>query len=152
MVIEVRGKLYVEAPKGRKRRRTVYPYRAPGGYPLAEKVAERLVEVAAEQAAGRNPEGIMFPSPRGMYWRSSNFSRRVLKGAYLATGWQDAPGHARWTWHSLRHVFCTTALNTWGLDVADVSRLAGHSTTRVTFDMYVGSVAGALERARAATG
>ena len=151
-VIEVRGHLYVEAPKGRKRRRTVYPYRTPGGYPLAARVAERVVEVAAEQAAGRNPEGIMFPSPRGLCWRSSNFSRRVLKGAYLATGWQDTAGHAKWTWHSLRHVFCTTALNTWGLDVADVSRLAGHSTTRVTFDMYVGSVAGALERARAATG
>jgi hypothetical protein len=49
-------------------------------------------------------------------------------------------------------VFCTTALNTWKLDVSDVSRLAGHSNTRITFEMYVGSVAGALERARQATG
>jgi hypothetical protein len=28
----------------------------------------------------------------------------------------------------------------------------GHSNTRVTFEMYIGSVAGALERARQATG
>jgi integrase len=56
------------------------------------------------------------------------------------------------TWHSLRHVFCTTALSTWKLDVSDVSRLARHRNTRVTFEMYVGSVAGALERARRAIG
>jgi len=49
----------------------------------------------------------------------------------------------RRTWHSLRHVSCTAALNTWKLDVSEVSWLAGHSNTRVTFEMYVGSVAGA---------
>jgi hypothetical protein len=48
-------------------------------------------------------------------------------------------------------VFCTTALNTWGMDVSDVSRLAGHANVRVTLEMQVGSVAGALERARRAT-
>jgi hypothetical protein len=92
----------------------------------------------------------MFPTPTGKSWRSSNFNRRVLKTAFLAAGWRD--GTARWTWHSLRHVFCTTALSTWKLDVSDVSRLAGRSNTRVPFEMYAGSVAGALERARRATG
>ena len=43
------------------------------------------------------------------------------------------------------------ALNTWGMDVSDVSRLAGHANVRVTLEMYVGSVVGALERARRAT-
>ena len=148
-VIEVRGRLYLEPPKGRKRRHTIYPYQTPAGYPLAQMIAIRVTEVQQEQAVGRNPEGLMFPTPTGKYWRSSNFNRRVLKAAYLATGWRD--GSARWTWHSLRHVFCTTALSTWKLDVTDVSRLAGHSNTRVTFEMYVGSVAGALERARQAT-
>ena len=149
-VIEVRGRLYVEPPKGRKRRRTIYPSHTPAGYPLAQMIAIRVAEVRQEQAAGRNPEGVMFPTPTGKYWRSSNFNRRVLKAAFLVAGWRD--GAARWTWHSLRHVFCTTALSTWKLDVSDVSRLAGHSNTRVTFEMYVGSVAGALERARQATG
>jgi site-specific recombinase XerD len=89
-------------------------------------------QVRQEQADGRNPEGIMFPTPRGKYWRSSNFYRCVLKTAFRAAGWLD--GSARWTWHTLRHVFCSTALNTWKLDVSDVSRLAGHSNTRVTFE------------------
>jgi integrase len=38
-VVEVAGHLYVEAPKCRKYRKTIYPRRTPDGYPLAEKLA-----------------------------------------------------------------------------------------------------------------
>jgi integrase len=93
----------------------------------------------------------MFPSPRGTYWRSSNFDRRVLAPAYLAAGWRDAGGNGQWTWHSLRHVLCTTALFTWKLDATDVSAMAGHANVRTTLDMYVGTTAGVLNRARTAT-
>jgi integrase len=150
-VVEVAGHLYVEAPKNRKYRRTIYPRHTPGGYPLADRLAARIEAARAEQAAGSNPLGLMFPSPTGKHWRSSNFSRNVLKCAYLAAGWRDADGHGRWTWHSLRHVFCTTALFSWKLDATDVSRLAGHANYRITLDMYVGATAGVLERARKAT-
>jgi integrase len=85
------------------------------------------------------------------YWRGSNFSRRVLRPAYRAAGWRDADGNGRWTWHSLRHVFCTTGLFTWKLDATDVSRMAGHANYRITLDMYVGATAGVLDRARMAT-
>jgi hypothetical protein len=44
--------LYVEAPKNRKFRRTIYPRRMPGGYPLAERLAARIEEARAEQEAG----------------------------------------------------------------------------------------------------
>ncbi len=141
---------YIEAPKGRKRRRTIYPRRTPDRFPLGEQIARRIGEVETEEARGRNSHGLMFPTPTGRYWRSSNFYRQVLKRAYLAAGWRGH-GEDRWTWHSLRHVFCTTALGAWGLEVGDVSRLAGHANTRVTLEMYVGTVAGALDRARQAT-
>jgi integrase len=150
-VVEVAGRLFLEAPKGRKRRRTIYPRRTPAGYPLAVRLAARIEEGRAEQEAGTNPLGLVFPSPKGMHWRSSNFSRRVLASAYLAAGWRDADGYGEWTWHSLRHVFCTTALFTWRLDPTDVSRMAGHANYRTTLDMYVGATAGVLDRARAAT-
>ena len=150
-VVEVAGHLYVEAPKCRKYRRTIYPRRTPDGYPLAERLAARIEEARAEQEAGTNPLGLIFPSPKGKHWRSSNFNRDVLKRAYLAIGWRDAEGNGRWTWHSLRHVFCTTALFTWKLDPTDVSRMAGHANYRITLDMYVGSTAGVLDRARQAT-
>ncbi len=150
-VIEVAGHLYVEAPKNRKRRQTVYPRRAPSGYPLAERLATRVEQARTEQDSGTNPLGLIFPSPHGKHWRSSNFNRNVLKRAYLEVGWRDADSNGVWTWHSLRHVFCTTALFTGKLDVTDVSRMAGHANYRITLDMYVGSTAGVLDRARQAT-
>jgi len=150
-VVEVAGKLYLEAPKGRKRRSTIYPARTPAGYPLADTIAARIQQARAEQDTGANPLGLMFPSPRGSYWRSSNFDRRVLAPAYQAAGWRDPDGNDTWTWHSLRHVFCTTALFCWHLEPTDVSCMAGHANIRVTLDMYVGATAGVLDRARTAT-
>src|SRR5271157_3588677 len=150
-VIEVSGTLLTGAPKGRKRRKTIYPARTPQGYPLAEKITARIPAARAEQKAGANPLGLMFPSPRGTYWRSSNFDRRVLAPAYRAAGWRDAGGNGTWTWHSLRHVLCTTALFTWKLNDTEVSAMAGHANVRTTLDMYVGTTAGVLDRARTAT-
>ena len=150
-VVEVGGRLYLEAPKARKYRSTIYPVRTPEGYPLAEKLAARAEAVRAEMDAGTNPPGLMFPSPREKYWRSSNFDRRVLASAYQAAGWRDGDGNGDWTWHSLRHVFCVTALFSWKLEARDVSGLAGHANVRTTLDMYVGTTAGTLDRARTAT-
>jgi integrase len=150
-VVEVAGHLYIEAPKNRKFRRTIYPRLTPSGFPLAARLAARIEAARAEQEAGTNPLGLIFPSPTGKHWRSSNFNRNVLQRAYLAAGWRDGDGNGRWTWHSLRHVFCTTALFTWKLDATDVSRMAGHANYRITLDMYVGSTAGVLDRARTAT-
>ena len=108
-VIEVAGHLYIEAPKGRKCRKTIYPRLTPDGYPLAERLAVRIEQARAEQATGINPLGLIFPSPKFKLWRSSNFNRNVLQPAYAAACWRDGDGCGRWTWHSLRHVFCTTA-------------------------------------------
>jgi len=150
-VAEIAGHLYLEAPKNRKRRQTIYPRATPAGYPLAEKIAARTAQARAEQHTGTNPLGLIFPSPQGKYWRSSNFNRNVLKRAYHAARWRDTTGNGHWTWHSLRHVFCTTALFTWKLDATDVSRMAGHANSRITLDMYIGTTAGVLDRARTAT-
>jgi integrase len=150
-LIEVAGRQYIEPPKNRKHRKTIYPVRTPGGYPLASKLAARAEAARAEQAAGTNPLGLIFPSPRNKLWRTSNFDRRVLAPAYHAAGWRDTDGHGTWTWHSLRHVFCTTALFTWKLDPTDVSRMAGHANYRITLEMYLGTTAGILDRARQAT-
>jgi hypothetical protein len=44
-----------------------------------------------------------------------------LAPTYRAAGWRDEAGNGDWTWHSLRHVFCVTALFGWKLEAADVS-------------------------------
>jgi len=108
-VVEISGQMYVEAPKNRKYRRTIYPRRTPDGYPLAEQLAARIEEARAELKAGTNPKGFIFPSGSGGHWRSSNFNRRILQPAYLKAGWRNSSREGQWTWHSLRHVFCTTA-------------------------------------------
>ena len=64
-VVEISGRLYEEAPKNRKRRRTIYPRRTPEGYLLADRVAARIRAARGEQEAGTNPLGLMFPSPKG---------------------------------------------------------------------------------------
>ena len=93
-VVEVAGHLYVEAPKNRKFRRTIYPRRTPAGYPLAERLAARIEAARAEQDAGTNPLGLVFPSPAGKHWRSSNFQRNVLKRAYRQPGGATATAAA----------------------------------------------------------
>jgi integrase len=150
-VVEVAGHLYIEAPKNRKFRKTIYPRLTPSGYPLAERLAARAEAARAEQDAGLNPAGLIFPSPMFKLWRSSNFNRNVLQHAYTAAKWRDTSGNGDWTWHSLRHVFCTTALFTWKLDPTDVSCMAGHANVRTTLLMYVGTTAGVLDRAHKAT-
>ena len=106
--VEVAGTLYLEAPKGRKRRSTIYPARTPAGYPLADKLAARAEQARAEQDAGTNPLGLMFPSPRGTWWRSSNFDRRVLAPAYQAAGWRDPTAPIATTCWLLRPCPCTS--------------------------------------------
>jgi integrase len=75
-VIEIGGRLYEEAPKNRKRRRTIYPRRSPEGYPMADRVVARIQAARREQEAGTNPLGLVFPSPKGKHWRANNSNPR----------------------------------------------------------------------------
>jgi hypothetical protein len=56
-LVEVAGHLYVEAPRCRKFRTTIYPVTTPDGYPLAAKLAARTGQARAERQARR-------PGPR----------------------------------------------------------------------------------------
>jgi integrase len=66
-VVEVGEHQYVEAPKNRKFRRTIYPRRTPDGYPLAERLAACIESARAEQEAGTNPHSLIFHSRSGGY-------------------------------------------------------------------------------------
>jgi integrase len=129
-VLETRHGLKLSAPKGRKRRITMYPARTPKGIPLAELVAQRLGELS--------PDALLFPSPRGRWARRSGYGRRIFRPAADAAGWpHDGDGRLCWTFHSLRHVFATWALAQPGARLEDVSRLLGHSSVRITQDVYI---------------
>jgi integrase len=129
-VVETRSALTLELPKGRRRRVTMYPATTPAGVDLAALVDRRLAELGGD--------GLVFPAPQGGWAWRSNYGRNTWDPAATSVGWPRAEdGRWAWTFHSLRHVFATWALNPPDLRVEDVSRLLGHSSTRVTQDIYI---------------
>jgi hypothetical protein len=150
-VVEVAGKHYIELPKGRKRRKTIYPVRTPAGYPLAAKIDAPYRAGQGRDAGRPQPAGPDVPQPSVRDMAVLQL-RPPRPGPRLPhRRWRDEHGNGAWTWPSKRYVFCTTALFTWKLDAADVSRMACHANYRITLDMYVGTTAGILDRARQAT-
>lgn len=130
-ILETRRALKTALPKGRRRRVTMYPAVTPGGVDLAALVDKRLAELD-------HPDDLVFPAAQGGWARRSNYGRNTWDPAAHDIGWPRTEND-RWTWtfHSLRHVFATWSLNQPGLRLEDVSRLLGHSSTRVTQDVDI---------------
>jgi integrase len=92
---------------------------------LAPRAARTLRELSvAQQVDARpNPHGLVFPSPRGSYWRDSNFDRRV---------WQKTRVKAKLptlTFHTLRY-FYISMVRAQGLPTALTEQLVGHVDER----------------------
>lgn len=66
-----------------------------------------------------------------------NYARNVWDPAAHAVGWPRGGRSWAWTFHSLRHVFATWAIHGPHIPLEDLSRLMGHSSTRVTQDIYI---------------
>ena len=131
-VVETRSELREALPKGRRRRVTMYPACTPGGVDLDALVERRLSELT-------EPAELMFPAPRGGWERRSNYGRNLWDPACEFIGWPKNPDRNGWLWtfHSLRHVFATWAMGQPSIRIEDVSRLLGHSSVRVTQEIYV---------------
>lgn len=148
-------------PKMAKRRTTIYPAVTPTGYRLENALRRRAVEARQEQAAGLNPRALLFPNKAGSWMHTGNFHRDIFaKAAENAEGWEsrevvksNGKGKTKtiqqwnFVWHSLRHRFCTFALEEWGQDLSVVSVAAGHADAATTMRLYVGADDDALDRA-----
>lgn len=131
-VVDSRSALVPGLPKGRRRRITMFPAVTPAGVDLAAMVERRLAEVEVEVGE------LLFPAPRSGWQRRSNYSRNIWDRAANDIGWpRREDGRWLWTFHSLRHVFATWALHEARIPIEDLSRLMGHSSTRVTQDIYI---------------
>jgi integrase len=129
-VIETRSGLKLALPKSRRKRLTMFLATTASDIDLTAMITRRLGEVG--------PDGLRFPSPHGQWVRRSNYGRNLWDPAAETVGWpRRAGGHWAWTFHSLRHVFATWALAQPGLRIEDVGRLLGHSSIRVTQDIYI---------------
>lgn len=129
----VDGELRFVLPKMGKRREVILSPDA-FGIDLVEWMNQRAHEVG--------PNGLIFPTPTGRPWRRSNYLADSFTPARMA-----AWGGLKWSFHSLRHHAATRLLQL-GNSVTDVSLMLGHSSPRITFDMYVGHQASAFDRIR----
>lgn len=92
---------------------------------LAPQAARALRELSVGQQVDErpNPQGLVFPSPRGSYWRDSNFDRRI---------WQKARIKAKLPelmFHTLRY-FYISMVRAQGLPTALTEQLVGHVDER----------------------
>jgi integrase len=132
---EVRGKAVIGTPKDHERRDVPIP--------------AFLVDDLAELVAGRSPGELVFPSPKGSILRNGNFRRNVFDAAAERAGLEGI------TSHGLRHTAASLAIQA-GATVVVVSRMLGHSSAKVTLDVYahlfaddLDTVADRLHEARA---
>jgi integrase len=143
------GGAFVKAlPKGGKPRVITYPaWMNDYLLPLFETVEKRHRQTFQQSGRSKNPMRLLFCTGEGTIPRRSSWNRSVITPARAAAQWPSdlAPvprmrngavetvmsTQYRWSWHSLRHVFCSLTISTgdggYGLDVAEGARLAGHS-------------------------
>jgi len=124
---------------------------------MTEDLRKRSEQVAEDHASAyrsgrsRNEFELLFPTREGRIPRRGNWNRRVITPARLEAKWpvyrkteQQPDGTTRtlydwqWSWHSLRHLFCSHAISKNGLnlDPEVAADIAGH-TPDVFRKMYV---------------
>jgi integrase len=141
--IHVRRNFYrgrITTPKGNRRRRVVLE-------PELEEILDSLIKskkaaalehLLSKPATERGDkeaiiqqvmEDYLFTTPIGTRLDPSNLRRAfhsVLKSA----------GLRRIRYHDMRHTYATNLLNQ-GVDIAEVSRLLGHASIKITLDSYI---------------
>ena len=149
--LQIGGKVIRTLPKWGTTRTTVFPVETPSGYPLQSKLRKRIKELKKLKEVPTLADGskriLLFPNSKGSWYNQSNFSNRVRRPAQELAGWpKSSNGKQHWTFHSLRHVFCTYYLFDLGKDLRDVSIAAGHRDYSTTMEMYIGQSEGAIKR------
>lgn len=126
---------------GRRRVVPVYTHTR-DGYPLLDALLARADQARSEQAAGRNPEALLFPAQKGgMLW-PSGFSTDLVVPAMKAAGWKYDMIHEvrtvrggerkmvtvtqmHRTWHSLRHRFARDVIDGYDMGVGALTAVGG---------------------------
>jgi integrase len=152
--LEVGGKKTRTLPKFGKQRTTTFPRVTPSGYPLLIELQRRIAEVTAIEKPALLQDGtnrrLLFTNTKGTWISQSTFSRSIRRPAQEIAGWPKGRDTFRWTFHSLRHVFCTYYLSDLKQSASDVAIAAGHSDAYTTISMYVGASREAIVKLSAA--
>ncbi len=92
---------------------------------LREGLRQRIGQLAGE------PEALLFPTPSGSPWYTSNWTQRVFKPAVKAAGLDGL------TPYGLRHTYAALAIQA-GANVKIIQKAMGHSDIRLTLETYGG--------------
>ncbi|MGB3763067.1 MAG: hypothetical protein WA966_07575, partial [Ornithinimicrobium sp.] len=135
-------------PKSGRKRVITYPaWMNEYLFPLFAQTEKRHKETFEQSGRSKNPMRLLFCTREGTIPRRSSWNRSVITPARRAARWpseeitvrrmvggsavEGTAPHYRWSWHSLRHLFCSLTISNgdhgYGLDAAEGARLAGHS-------------------------
>ncbi|TRZ86752.1 MAG: site-specific integrase [Streptomycetaceae bacterium] len=148
--LEVGGKKNRTSPKLGKFRTTIYPTLTPTNYPLAEQLKRRIKEIEEKKDVPVLLDGssrrLLFHNQRGSWISRSSFASKIRRPAQKIAGWPLENRKYKWTFHSLRHVFCSYYLGDLNQSAQNVAICAGHSDVFTTLSMYVGASRDAIEK------
>jgi integrase len=102
--------------------------------PLVPQLADRLA-AHRRQTPFAAPSAWVFVTSKGTPFGGRNVARRVLGRAADDAGLNGA-GRPGLRFHDLRHTFASHLIVDLGLDVAQVSRILGHTSIAITLDVY----------------
>ncbi|NPD06521.1 site-specific integrase [Nocardioides sp. zg-1308] len=157
-------------PKGNSVRRIPLARESFTGYPLRDEMRKRVDQARHEQAAGTNPEALLFPAENGgMLWHTS-FNADHLLPAMEKAGWPidvyEDTWHqwdgekfvervsrrrdARLTWHSLRHRFARICVDQKKLSESALMAAGGWTNIATVQNRYYRSGDDANNQATAA--
>lgn len=119
------GRFANKLPKGSKQRDVVIPSvdMILAGFDVRDFLAKRSIDAVAEQKNGSNPDALIFPNNHGGIWDASALRKSVWGPAASDLGWKmksysrgdgKSVSMFRFTLHSLRDRFATTAVSEWG--------------------------------------
>lgn len=151
------GHFVAALPKNGRARTITYPaWLNPHLEALIDQVRQEHAQTIKASGRSRNPLELMFCTKAGTIpWRGA-WGRDVITPAREYAKWpservevvRKENGRSvkrtveeyRWTWHSLRHLFCSLSISNdeygYGLDAAEGAKLAGH-TLDVFMKLYV---------------
>jgi integrase len=116
--VEVGSRIVVGTPKNHERRSVPFP--------------RFLVEMLAQQCAGKHRDGLLFAGVDGGYMRSARVHEHNM--SWFA-GAVKRSGIPRITPHDLRHSAASFAVSA-GANVKAVQKMLGHSSAAMTLDVY----------------
>lgn len=92
-----------------------------------------IAKILDDAALDQSPENFLWRSSQGKIWRPHNFRKR--------SGWKQACeriGTPNLRMHDLRHSYASIVRRTGQTDLATLSKVMGHSSIKVTIDLYGG--------------